>query len=342
MAQVPFVHGGAEILTNNLKKVLVKAGHEVEIVAIPFKWYPPEKILENMLACQLLDLSEVNGMKVDLAIGLKFPAYLIPCENKVFWLIHQHRTAYDLWDHPLGDIKNSPYGLAVKEAICLADKNAIGASKKIFTISQNVSHRLMHYCGIKSAALYHPPQNDGSFYCGEYGDYFFFPSRICRIKRQHLALEALKYTKQPVKIVFAGMPDCPSYLEELKTQVAELQLNRQVTWLGSITEEEKYKLYADSLGVIFVPIDEDYGYITLESMLSSKPVITLTDSGGPLEFISNEETGLVAANNPQALAAALDRLWLSRAEAKQFGANAKKRFHELNITWDNVLKSLLQ
>ena len=43
--------------------------------------------------------------------------------------------------------------------------------------------------------------------------------------------------------------------------------------------------YAHSLGVIFPAVDEDYGYVTLEAMLSSKPVITCADSGGPLEFV---------------------------------------------------------
>jgi hypothetical protein len=33
-------------------------------------------------------------------IGLKFPIYLAPHPDKVLWILHQHRTAYDLWDHP--------------------------------------------------------------------------------------------------------------------------------------------------------------------------------------------------------------------------------------------------
>ena len=41
----------------------------------------------------------------------------------------------------------------------------------------------------------------------------------------------------------------------------------------------------EALGVIFPPLDEDYGYVTLEAMLAAKPVITCTDSGGPLEFV---------------------------------------------------------
>ena len=48
-----------------------------------------------------------------------------------------------------------------------------------------------------------------------------------------------------------------------------------------MTEEEKRALYAHAVGVLFPPVDEDYGYVTLEAMLASKPLITCTDSGAP-------------------------------------------------------------
>src|SRR5215510_3275174 len=95
-AQVPFIRGGAEIHAEGLRNALQARGHEAEILLFPFKWYPTEKILDHMLACRLLDVSEVAGTRVDLLIGLRFPAYLIPHPNKVLWILHQHRTAYDL------------------------------------------------------------------------------------------------------------------------------------------------------------------------------------------------------------------------------------------------------
>jgi hypothetical protein len=67
-------------------------GHAAEIVAIPFKWCPPERIVEQALACRLLDVSEWRD-PIDRVIGLKFPAYLIPHPHKILWLLHQFRTA---------------------------------------------------------------------------------------------------------------------------------------------------------------------------------------------------------------------------------------------------------
>src|SRR5262249_6591405 len=153
--QVPFVLGGAEAQAEQLRSALREQGHEVEIVAIPFKWYPAEKILDNMLACRLLDLSEFNGAAIDLVIGLKFPAYLIPHHNKVLWIIHQHRSAYDMWDHSLNDLKPWPHGVAVREAVIQADCRFIPEAKAVFAESRNVAHRLKKFCGIDSTTLYH-------------------------------------------------------------------------------------------------------------------------------------------------------------------------------------------
>ena len=86
--QVPFVRGGAELLAEQLLGALIQAGHEAEIVAIPFKWYPAERLLDQMLACRLLDITESAGTSIDRVIALKFPAYLMPHPNKVVWLVH--------------------------------------------------------------------------------------------------------------------------------------------------------------------------------------------------------------------------------------------------------------
>src|SRR5215831_3101283 len=81
--QVPFVRGGAEILAEGLRDALRAEGHQAEIVTVPFKWYPPERVLDHMLACRLFDLTEAMGVPVDRLVCLKFPAYLIPHPNKV-------------------------------------------------------------------------------------------------------------------------------------------------------------------------------------------------------------------------------------------------------------------
>jgi glycosyltransferase involved in cell wall biosynthesis len=339
--KVPFVHGGAEIHAQGLLNALGLAGHEVEIVALPFKSNPPERILDQMLTWRLLDLTESSGRSVDRVIGLKFPAYLVPHPNKVLWILHQHRPAYDLWEQCSGDLIPYPLGAHIREAIQRADQSFIPEARAIFTNSRNVSLRLRKYCGIDSTPLYHPPQHAERFYSGVAEDYFFFPSRFQPLKRQALVLKALSRTRRPVRVFFAGSADERSYLEELEGLSQRLNVRDRTKWMGHITEEEKRALYAHALAVIFPPRDEDYGYVTLEAMLASKPVITCTDSGGPLEFVSSEQTGLIVEPSPETMAMAMDRLWEDRQLAKNLGEAGKERYDSLAISWLKVMETLL-
>jgi len=338
---VPFVRGGAEVLAEGLRQALVAAGHEVELVGVPFKWYPPERILDAMLACRLLDLTEACGARIDLLIGLKFPAYYIPHPNKALWIVHQHRTAYDLWQHPIADLHLDPHGAQVREAIHQADRQLIPEARVITTISRNVSRRLEHYCGIASEPLYNPPAGAGRFHCSAQEDYLFFPSRLNRSKRQELVLEALARTRRPVVVSFAGAADEPAYPEDLRRLAEKHGVADRVQWLGLISEDEKIERYAKALGVLFPPLDEDYGYISLEAMLSAKPLITCTDSGGPLEFVDPGATGLVAESSPQSLAEAMDRLWEDRAAAARMGRAARERYAAMHISWEHVVARLV-
>lgn len=339
--QVPFIRGGAEVHAEGLRDALCAAGHEAEILAIAFKWYPPEKILDHILACRLLDVSEVAGTRVDRLIGLRFPAYLIPHPNKVLWILHQHRTAYELWDHPLSDLVYYPNGSQVRDAIEQADRNLIPEARAVFANSRNVAQRLKRFCDIDSTPLYHPPPNADKFYSSSAKDYLFFPSRLCIPKRQELALKALALTRNPVRVCFAGISDHPDYTEKLQSLARKVKVNKRVEWLGGISEDEKLSRYASALAVVYPPIDEDYGYVTLEAMLASKPVITCDDSGGPLEFVVNRETGLIAEPTPEALASAFDFVWENRDKAGAWGCAGRDRYQSLNLSWSNVIQKLL-
>jgi glycosyltransferase involved in cell wall biosynthesis len=339
--QIPFVSGGAESHAAGLKAALERAGHEAEIVTVPFNPAVPERIADQMLACRLLDLTEIHGTRVDRLIGLKFPAYLIPHPNKVVWVLHQHRAAYDLWNYPFEDLSASPRGIIVREAIRRADQ-LLTEARAVFANSKNIANRLGHFCGINATPLYHPPPHAEDFFCADIaGDYFFFPSRLSASKRQSLVLEALALTREKVKVRFAGVADSVEYGKRLRQLAAKLGVEARVEWLGHITEAEKRENYARSLAVIFPPVDEDYGYITLEAMLSSKAVVSCDDSGGPLEFVSPRKTGLVAKPTAAALAEALDELWRGRSLAAKLGRTGREAYERLGLSWSEVVKKLL-
>ena len=95
--QIPFVRGGAEIQADALAEQLRARGHAVDIVRIPFRWYPKDEILKGYLAWRLIDLEESEGQTIDRVIALKFPAFVVRHSHKITWLIQQFRQVYDLY-----------------------------------------------------------------------------------------------------------------------------------------------------------------------------------------------------------------------------------------------------
>ena len=95
----------------------------------------------------------------------------------------------------------------------------------------------------------------------------------------------------------------------------------------------------NALAVIYVPFDEDYGYVTLEAFLSAKPVVTATDSGGTLEFVVDDRNGVVCAPEPEAVGAAVTRLANDRARTARLGRAGLELAR--TVTWDGVVEKLL-
>jgi len=339
--QVPFCYGGAEVLAEDLEAQLTAAGHRAQILTLPFKWYPQQTLVNTILATKLMDISNFNGVAIDRVIALKFPMWLIPHPEMSLWILHQHRAAYDLWDSSLSDLAAMPDGKALRDMIRREDTARIQECRGVYTISRNVTTRLKHYNNIESEVLYPPPRSMEKFRVDSYGDYFFFPSRITPIKRQELVVEALVHVSEPVKVIFAGEADSPLYLEKLKKRAEELGVADRIEWRGRVSEQEKFDLYANALMVIFTPVDEDYGYVTPEAMLSSKAVLTLEDSGGATEFVQHGRCGLTVQADPHAMALAISQVWNDRSEAERMGAVARRHIEQVDLSWKKIVEKLL-
>ena len=158
--QIPFCVGGAEVLADDLVSALKIHGHNATLLTVPFKWYPQQSLLDNIIACKLLDIEDYNGVRIDKVIALKFPLWLIEHSDKALWILHQHRTAYDLWDTKYNDIELMPDGHLVRDLIIREDTKAISPCQRVYTISKNVSDRLYRYNKIESGVLY-PPGRPG-------------------------------------------------------------------------------------------------------------------------------------------------------------------------------------
>lgn len=330
----PFMPGGADYHIEGLAEALRRAGHEVLTLRLPFRFSPPAAIASLMDFCGDYDVNAPNGVRIDRLISLQFPAYGLLHDHHRVWVMHQHRAAYELYDEAAA----SPEERALRERIRAFDDRVLARIGRRFANSRRVAERLEHFNGLDAEPLYHPPHGVERFYTAEARDYVFFPSRLERLKRQDLLIEAARRVESPVGFLLAGDGGQRPRYERL---IEALGVADRVRLLGRIGEAEKLAFYAHSLAVFFGPFDEDYGYVTLEAMLSAKPVITCTDSGGPLELVEHERTGLVTEPTPEAVAAAVDRLYRERTWAGELGRAGRARYRELGIDWARVVERLL-
>src|SRR6266498_333483 len=336
--QVPFTTGGAELHVDGLCRALIESGYRAEVVALPFKWYPPTEIMRGAMAWRMLDLSAANGQPVDLVIAMKFPAYVVAHERKVLWILHQHRSAYNLWGTQFDDLSTYPEGVRIREWIKHCDERFIPEAKKVFANSRTVAERLKHYNNIESEALYHPPPLANRLRTGEPGDYVFYPSRLEPQKRQELLIEAMRFVRTPVKAILAGSSADMKRYEGL---IKQHKVADRVTLRGFVSDEDMFELYANALAVSYLPFDEDYGYVTLEGMLAGKPVVVASDGGGATEFIEHGSEGLIVEPEPRAIAESLDSLHADRARARAMGQRGREKLKAMNLCWENVVESLI-
>ena len=335
-AQVPFVHGGAEVHVRELVRELRARGHAAELVSVPFKWYPKEEILPHAAAWRLLDLSESNGRPVDLVIASKFPTYFVRHPNKIAWLIHQYRAAYELCGTPYSDFGHTETDVGLRDTIIRLDTEMLGECRAVYTNAQNTAARLAKFNGLSATALYHPPRLATRLRPGPYGDYVLSVGRIESVKRVDLIVRALALTDPTLRLIVAGEG---TQRENVEREAHAAGVADRVTFLGTVEDDALIELYAGALAVIYPPYDEDFGYVTLEAFLAHKPVVTCTDSGGPNEFVVDGTNGYVCEPGPEPLADAMRRLAADRRRAAAFGAAGCEVARR--ITWDGVIETLV-
>lgn len=335
--QTLFVQGGAEVLVGTLKQELQKRGYAVDVVSLPFKDVPRSEILKGFLLWRWLHLLEMHGQPVDMVIATKFPSYAARHPNKVVWLVHQHRQAYELYGTPYSDMHLRPDGQLFRWLVRWLDKRSLSEAKALFAISRNTAARLKRYNGLEAETLYPPPKLSGCLRTDGYGDYLLAVGRLEPIKRFDLIVRAVAQTHCGARCIIAGDGLVRRELEQL---AAELGVADRVRFVGRVQDRELVDLYAGCFGVLYPPYDEDYGYVTVESFLAQKPVITTDDAGGVLEFVADEETGYVVPPEPQAIAEKIDLLYGDRELCRRLGQAGFARVG--SISWDRVIDRLTQ
>lgn len=159
----------------------------------------------------------------------------------------------------------------------------LAASRRVdayIAISELSRERIQRYYR-REAPIVYPPVETHRFSPGSPGAALLVVSELVRHKRVHVALEAARRARTPIRVVGSG-PDHAALREAYP----------EAEFLGRAGDEELARLYASARAVV-VPSMEEFGITAVEAQAAGRPVIAAA-AGGALETVLDGVTGRLA------------------------------------------------
>jgi glycosyltransferase involved in cell wall biosynthesis len=371
---VPLMIGGAENLWWGLLSHLNRrTRHAADLIKLPTPERDFWEVVDSYRRWSELDVSGY-----DLIISGKYPAWMVAHQCHVVYMLHPLRGLYDSYPsawperfesgHPevrglldllerpergraalrecfgrleairnRGDIPSETFafpGPLIRQIVHFLDDVGLrdGATVRGVALSRTVAERPGYFRRPESVPVAHAPS---SLHCAPQapGRYLFTVSRLDSPKRIDLIIGAMQHVNSNIELRIAGTGPHEPVLRELARG------DDRIRFMGFVNDSELAATYAQARAVLFVPYQEDYGYITVEAMMSGKPVITTGDSGGPTELVEDGLTGFVVAPDPAAIGARASLLAQRPRLARRLGKAGQARAR--TITWERVVATLL-
>jgi alpha-1,3/alpha-1,6-mannosyltransferase len=136
---------------------------------------------------------------------------------------------------------------------------------------------------------------------------------------------------------------CGKTVRPSSTLVQRRSLENHVIFRRSCTEPERLALLSRCRCVVYTPDNEHFGLVPVEAMAAGRPVVAV-DSGGPLETVQHERTGLLCRPSPQAFAEALGQLVTDPVAAERMGQAGRRHVakHFSLAAFGTRLEAILQ
>lgn len=318
--------GGAERLYAGLHAALRQQECVADLIPVPHDESTFERILDGYERCRAMDLSAY-----DLVISTKSPTYNIRHPRHVAYLVHTVRVFYDRFDATFPAA--TPELLEQRRLIHRLDTEALATAARRFAIGHEVASRLRRFNRLDAKVL-HPPLGSDRFLPQRAENFFFLPGRLHPWKRVDLLIRAVRASPQPLRLLIAGTGEAEAELRSLAAG------DPRIEFLGRIGDEQLVDLYGRCLAVPFVPVHEDYGYVTLEAFASGTPVITCTDSGETVQFVAHGQTGWVCDPTPGSIRDAMEACLRNRTAAATMGERCRQ-VAASQLAWPAVASRLL-
>ena len=296
-----------------------------------FRYIKPHQRYLAPFAFMRYKLKKQEGF--DVIVYGCFPGTLAALKNSDYPSVHiSHappRFFYDLKEHMLknsdllGKLKVHVKNIFFKRF----EQKAIKKITKILGISKEIQKRVRKYYG-RSSGIFYAGVDPKKYKEGKYENYILSVCRIVSAKRPDLIVKSMEYVKnKDIKIVLVGAGDMDKKIAEMAKKYPNIIIK------GFVSDKELSKLYSNCLAVVYVPINEDMGYVPMEAGACAKATIGVNE-GGLKDLIIEGKTGfLIDKITQKKLAEKIDYLANNKKNAVKMGKAAKKftkRFHLKN------------
>jgi glycosyltransferase involved in cell wall biosynthesis len=326
--------GGAEILTHEIAKRLVKKGHKVTLFTSSFKGAKENELIDGVQIIRkggkytvyLQAFKYYNQhFKGDFDVVIDeintipfFTPLYVKNGEKLFTLIHQ--LAREFWFYET-TIPLNLLGYASENLLLSPYKNTTTLTVSISTLNDlqklGFSNLSIITKGSKFKPLKKTPKKEET-------PTLIYVGRLKNPKKPGDAVEAFKIIKKKIKNARLWIVGEGPLRKKLEQNSPE-----GVTFFGHVSKKKQAELMSKAHAILVPGIREGWGLVVIEANAMGTPAIGY-NINGLRDSIKNGVNGFLTQNNPQSLAEKAIQLIENKKLAKKLSANAIKNSREYN------------
>ncbi|OFV67452.1 MAG: glycosyl transferase family 1 [Candidatus Syntrophoarchaeum caldarius] len=167
-----------------------------------------------------------------------------------------------------------------------------------------------------------------------------FVGRLEKIKGVDILIKSISFVVSSIPNVHLYIAGIGEEEGELKHLVKKLDIEENVTFLGFVSEDDKWSYYKSTDLCVVPSLEEPFGIVLLEAMACGKPVVA-SNVGGIPYIVEDGETGLLfECGNIEDLAERVTALLEDKELRKKMGEAGYEKAKE--FSWSNIADRTLE
>jgi len=166
-----------------------------------------------------------------------------------------------------------------------------------------------------------------------------FLSRIEEKKGLELLFEALTVVNIPWQLTIGGTGK-EEYIQNLKHKAETLKLSEQITWLGQVSNADKFNLMAMHDLTVLTSYNENFANVVVESLSVGTPIL-ISKFVGLADYVADKNLGWVTGLNIEEIKTGIIQAYQDIEKRKQIRSTAPLQI-KANFNDDTLVKQYIE